>query len=117
MDSKVAVEIEGLASAQLVRPDVAQAKWLAFPFAALAWGMTQRAGDVQLKSTLRETGTDATVMFVDTVELFARNRFASDSNRLIAKSCDALTRFQNLGSSIASRRVGSAATTNALAGD
>jgi len=31
MDSKVAVEIEGLASAQLVRPDVAQAKWLAFP--------------------------------------------------------------------------------------
>ena len=64
MDSKVAVEIEGLASAQLVRPDVAQAKWLAFPFAALAWGMTQRAGDVQLKSA-RESGTDATVMFVD----------------------------------------------------
>ena len=65
MDSKVAVEIEGLASAQLVRPDVAQAKWLAFPFAALAWGMTQRAGDVKLKSMPRESGTDATVMFVD----------------------------------------------------
>ena len=63
MDSKVAVEIEGLASAQLVRPDVAQAKWLAFPFAALAWGMTQRAGDVQLKSAPRDSGTDATVMF------------------------------------------------------
>jgi hypothetical protein len=63
MDPKVTVEIEGLASAQLVRPDVAQAKWLAFPFAALAWGMTQRAGDVQ--STPRESGTDATVMFVD----------------------------------------------------
>jgi hypothetical protein len=65
MDSKVAVEIEGLAFAQLVRPDVAQAKWLAFPFAALAWGMTQRAGDVQLKSAPRDSGTDATVMFVD----------------------------------------------------
>ena len=65
MDSKVSVEIEGLASAQLVRPDVAQAKWLAFPFAALAWGMTQRAGDVQLKSMRRESGTDETVMFVD----------------------------------------------------
>ena len=64
MDSKVAVEIEGLAAAQLVRPDVAQAKWVAFPFAALAWGMTQRAGDVRLKSA-RESGTDATVMFVD----------------------------------------------------
>ena len=64
MDSKVTVEIEGLASAQLVRPDVAQAKCLASPFAALAWGMTQRAGDVQLKSA-RESGTDATVMFVD----------------------------------------------------
>ena len=64
MDSKVDVEIEGLASAPLVRQDVAQAKWLAFPFAALAWGMTQRAGDVRLKSA-RESGTDATVMFVD----------------------------------------------------
>jgi len=65
MDSKVAVEIEGLASAQLVRADVAQPKWLAFPFAALAWGMTQRAGDVQLGSTSGESGTEATVMFVD----------------------------------------------------
>ena len=65
MDSKVAVEIEGLASAQLVRADVAQPKWLAFPFAALAWGITQRAGDLQVKSTLGESDTDATVMFVD----------------------------------------------------
>ena len=62
MDSKVTVEIEGLASAQLVRADVAQAKWLAFPFAALAWGMTQRAGDVQLKSTSqRVNGRDGDV--------------------------------------------------------
>ena len=57
MDSKVSLEIEGLASAQLVRADVAQPKWLAFPFAALAWGMTQRAGDVQLRSTPGESGS------------------------------------------------------------
>jgi hypothetical protein len=42
MDSKVVVEIEGVASAQLIRPDVAEAKWLAFPLAALAWGMGER---------------------------------------------------------------------------
>jgi hypothetical protein len=39
MDSKVEVEIEGVASAQLIRPDVAETKWLAFPLAAFAWGM------------------------------------------------------------------------------
>jgi hypothetical protein len=44
MESKMTVEVEGIASAQLVRPDVAQAKWLAFPFAAMAWGMTERPG-------------------------------------------------------------------------
>jgi len=38
MDSKVEVEIEGVASAQLIRPDVAETKWLAFPLAAFAWG-------------------------------------------------------------------------------
>jgi hypothetical protein len=42
MDSKMTIEVEGVASAQLVRPDVAQAKWLAFPWAAVAWGMSQR---------------------------------------------------------------------------
>jgi hypothetical protein len=41
MDSTLTVQMEGVASAQLVRPDVAQAKWLAFPFAALAWGMSR----------------------------------------------------------------------------
>lgn len=44
MNSRMTVEVEGIASAQLVRPDVAQAKWLAFPFAAMAWGMTERSG-------------------------------------------------------------------------
>jgi len=52
MESKAIVEIEGAASAQLVRPDVAQAKWLAYPFAALAWGITQRAGGIQLERAL-----------------------------------------------------------------
>jgi hypothetical protein len=42
MDSKIAAEVAGIASALLIRPDVAQAKWLAFPLAAMAWGMTQR---------------------------------------------------------------------------
>ena len=42
MDSKISVEACGIASAQLIRPDVAQAKWLAFPLAAMAWEITQR---------------------------------------------------------------------------
>jgi len=70
MDSKVAVEIEGLASAQLVRPDVAQAKWLAFPFAALAWGMTQRTGDVRMACRPGYITADATVMFVEQLPEF-----------------------------------------------
>jgi hypothetical protein len=43
MDSRITAEVEGVASAQLVRPDVAQVEWLAFPLAAIAWGMTYRA--------------------------------------------------------------------------
>jgi hypothetical protein len=65
MDSKVVVEFEGVASAQLVRPDVAEAKWLAFPFAALAWGMTRRTGGIQLKRAADESGADAAAMFVE----------------------------------------------------
>lgn len=65
MDPKVIAEIEGVASAQLVRPDVAQAKWLAFPFAALAWGMTQRTGDVQMVRAPGHSAADATAMFVE----------------------------------------------------
>ena len=41
MNSLMTVEVEGAASAQLVSPDVAEAKWLAFPLAAMAWGMSQ----------------------------------------------------------------------------
>jgi hypothetical protein len=48
------------------------------PFAALAWGMTQRARDVQLKSTPRESGTDATVMFVDQLPAFDAWRVGGD---------------------------------------
>jgi hypothetical protein len=69
MDSKLAVEIEGVASAQLVRPDVAQAKWLAFPFAALAWGMTRRTGDVQMGCAPGNI-TDATAIFVEQLPEF-----------------------------------------------
>ena len=68
MDSKMTVEIEGLASAQLVRPDVAEAKWLAFPFAALAWGMTQHValhGDVRLQWAPHAIEPDATALFVE----------------------------------------------------
>ena len=63
MDSKLGVEIEGVASAQLVRPDVAQAQWLASPFAALAWGITQRTGGIQLERA-PESGA-ATAIFVE----------------------------------------------------
>lgn len=42
MDSNITIEVTGIASAQLIRPDVARAEWLAFPLAAMAWGITQR---------------------------------------------------------------------------
>jgi hypothetical protein len=70
MDSNAIVEIEGLASAQLMRPDVAEAKWLAFPFAALAWGMTQRTGDVQMVRAPGQSAADATAMFVEQLPEF-----------------------------------------------
>ena len=63
MDSKAIVEIEGAASAQLVRPDVAQAKWLAFPLAALAWRITQHAGGVRLEHAAGVG--DATATYVE----------------------------------------------------
>lgn len=37
MDTKMTLEVEGAASAQLIRPDVAHAQWLASPLAAWAW--------------------------------------------------------------------------------
>ena len=45
MDSKITVDVEGIASAQLVRPDVAQPKWLAFPVAARVWSMSRRLSE------------------------------------------------------------------------
>jgi hypothetical protein len=42
MDSRMTVEIEGAASAQLIRPDVAHAQWLASPFAVWAWRVCRR---------------------------------------------------------------------------
>ena len=45
MDSRMTVEMEGAASAQLIRPDVAHAQWLASPFAMWAWRISQRLGD------------------------------------------------------------------------
>ena len=68
MDSTMTVEMEGVASAQLVRPDVAQAKWLAFPFAALAWGMSRHMvvqGDVQLEWASNDAEPDMNVVRVE----------------------------------------------------
>lgn len=64
MDSQMTVEMEGAASAQLVRPDVAQAQWLASPFALLAWRISQRTAvrrDVQDLLVSEETDADAFV--------------------------------------------------------
>jgi len=67
MDSKIAADVAGIASAQLIRPDVAQAKWLAFPLAAMAWGMTQRLvveGSARQPMTLADLEPE-TVVLVD----------------------------------------------------
>ena len=42
MHSKIAVEVLGLASAQLVRPDVARAQWLVHPIALHVWGLREQ---------------------------------------------------------------------------
>jgi hypothetical protein len=39
MHSKIALEVLGPASAQLVRPDVARAQWLVHPIALDVWGL------------------------------------------------------------------------------
>jgi hypothetical protein len=41
MHSMITAEVLGLASAQLVRPDVAQAQWLVYPIALHIWGVRQ----------------------------------------------------------------------------
>ena len=63
MDSKVTVEMEGAASAQLIRPDVAHAQWLASPLAAWAWRISQHAA-TRARASNELTGEDAFV-FVD----------------------------------------------------
>jgi hypothetical protein len=65
MDLKTSLPLEGAASAQLVRPDVAQASWLAFPFAAVAWGMSQPMvvhGSGQSQRALDAMELDANVL-------------------------------------------------------
>jgi hypothetical protein len=42
MHSKITVEVQALASAQLVRPDVARAQWLVYPIALHVWGLHQQ---------------------------------------------------------------------------
>ena len=42
MHSKITVEVLGLASAQLVRPDVARAQWLVHPIALHVWGLRRQ---------------------------------------------------------------------------
>jgi hypothetical protein len=68
MDMQTTVPLEGVASAQLVRPDVPEAKWLAFPFAALAWGMSRHMvvqGDVQLEWASNDANPDTNVVLVE----------------------------------------------------
>jgi len=53
MNQRTTVHVEGIASAQLVRPDVAQPQWLTYPFAARVWSMGQRLsrqGEASLES-------------------------------------------------------------------
>jgi hypothetical protein len=65
MDLKTSLPFEGAASAQLIRPDVPQAKWLAFPFAAVAWGMSEHIAvqdESQLMWVRTDTEPDANVL-------------------------------------------------------
>src|SRR5262245_33128460 len=70
MQSKITVEVQGLASAQLVRPDVARAQWLVHPIALHVWGLRlqrpldREAGDLH-------TVTDFEVNLITAVDQLA----------------------------------------------
>jgi hypothetical protein len=63
MDSRMTIEMEGAASAQLIRPDVARAQWLASPLAAWAWRISEQiAGQGRVQYPVAfATDEDATV--------------------------------------------------------
>ena len=78
MDPRMTVEMEGAASAQLIRPDVAHAKWMASPFAAWAWRICQRRADqgfVQQQLVASETDEGA-IVFVEQLSDFDAWRVA-----------------------------------------
>jgi hypothetical protein len=72
MDSNMTVEMAGAASAQLIRPDVANAQWMAFPLAAWAWRIEERASvqaHVQHGPVSGEADDDA-IVFVEQLPEF-----------------------------------------------
>jgi hypothetical protein len=78
MDSRRTMEMEGAASAQLIRPDVAHAQWLASPFAAWTWRFCQRTagqGFVEHQLVAGETDVGA-VIFVEQLPDFDAWRVA-----------------------------------------
>jgi hypothetical protein len=78
MDSTMTVKMEGAASAQLIRPDVAHAQWLASPFAAWAWRICEHTADqgfVQRQLVPEETDEGA-VVFVEQLPDFDAWRVA-----------------------------------------
>lgn len=78
MDLKMTVEMEGAASAQLIRPDVAQAQWLASPLAVWAWRICQGTADqgfVERQLVPSETDEGA-VVFVEQLPDFDAWRVA-----------------------------------------
>jgi hypothetical protein len=78
MDPRMTVEMEGAASAQLIRPDVAHAQWMASPFAAWAWRICQRTADqgfVQQQPVASETDEGA-IVFVEQLSDFDAWRVA-----------------------------------------
>jgi hypothetical protein len=64
MNPKIVVDVEGIVSAQLVRPDVAQPKWLAFPVAARGWSISERLS-TRGGASLMPGSVKASPMFVD----------------------------------------------------
>ena len=78
MDLKMTVEMEGAASAQLIRPDVAQAQWLASPLAVWAWRICQRTADQGFveRQLVRSETDEGAVVFVEQLPDFDAWRVA-----------------------------------------
>jgi hypothetical protein len=70
MHSTITVEVLGLASAQLVRPDVARAQWLVEPMVLHVWGLRRQR-------PLNETGDVHTVTEFEMDPITAVDQFAN----------------------------------------